>query len=119
MIAGVLTFDQSALPRGDDSFDAPQPDPIAARFVGKGLSLDGFVNPYVSEVVLQVSCAGPWCGSAQSGKEAVFFVPSSAPPVTLLAEPCGDMIFYDPTPATLEMLTSCMQGGACAPLPLE
>jgi len=120
VLYGTLTFDESALPQGTNSFEeiAP-PDPIPARFVGKGLSKAGFATPYVSRVMLQVTCAGPWCGSARSGAEAIYFVPASDPPVTMQAGACGGMIFEDPTPDVLNMLTSCMQGGTCTPLPFE
>lgn len=120
VLYGTLTFDEGALPVGTNDFEeiAP-PDPIPARFEGKGLSKAGFATPYVSNVLLQVTCAGPWCGSARSGAEAIYFVPASDPPVTMQAGACGGMIFEDPAPAVLEVLTSCMQGGPCTPLPFE
>ena len=120
VLYGRLTFDEDALPEGSNSFeDSAPPDPIPARFEGKGLSKAGFTTPYVSNVLLQVTCAGPWCGSARSGVDAVYFVPASDPPVTMQAGACGGMIFEDPTPAVLETLTSCMQGGPCMPLRFE
>jgi len=119
VISGVLTFDEDDLPEPTGGFDDPPPEPIAGRFVGKGLSQAGFATPYVSDVLLQIGCAGPWCGSAQSGVEGVFFVPAGGAPVTLQAEPCGGMIFYEPAPAVLDMLTSCMQGGTCSPAQFE
>lgn len=118
VLYGELMFDESALPnRTDDVFqNSVSPDPIDGRFVGKGLTSAGFTNTYISDVILQVGCAGPWCGSARSGGEAVYFVPASDPPVTMQAGPCGGMIFPDPSPAVLDMLTSCMQGGTCTPV---
>ncbi len=120
VIHGKLTFDEAALDTTGTDFDNPEnPAPVPGQFVGQGLSKAGFVTPYISNVLLQVTCAGPWCGSARSGVKAVYFVPSSPPPVTLQAGPCGGMIFYEPTPAVLDMLTTCMQGGRCTPLPFE
>lgn len=120
VLYGRLTFDENMLPEGTNSFeDNAPPDPIPARFEGKGLSKAGFTTPYVSNVLLQVTCAGPWCGSARSGIDAIYFVPASDPPVTMQAGACGGMIFEDPTPAVLEALTRCMQGGPCTPLPFE
>ena len=120
VLYGTLTFDESALPQGSNSFEeiAP-PDPIPARFVGKGLSKAGFARPYISRAMLQVTCAGPWCGSARSGAEAIYFVLASDPPVTMQAGACGGMIFEEPAQDVLDMLTSCMQGGPCTPLPFE
>jgi hypothetical protein len=119
VLHGVLSFDENALPEGTSFDDVVEPDPIPGRFVGKGLTADGFTNTYVSNVQLQVTCAGPWCGTARSGVEAVYFVPASDPPVSLIAGPCGGMIFEDPSQAVLSMLTSCMQGGNCSPIPFD
>ncbi|MGJ8622720.1 MAG: hypothetical protein ACSHW1_08070 [Yoonia sp.] len=120
VLYGTLSFDESALPGGMRmDQNAGMPDPVPGRFVGKGLSTSGFTIPYVTNVMVQATCAGPWCGSARSGGEAVYFVPSGPAPVSLQATPCGDMIFPDPSPAVLEMLTSCMQGGTCELVPLD
>jgi hypothetical protein len=119
VLYGKLTFDETALPEGVSMDQFREPDPIDARFEGKGLTLDGFTNAYFSDVTLQIGCAGPWCGSARSGVEAVYFVEATAPPVTMQAGPCGGMIFEEPTDATLQMLSSCMQGGTCLPEPFE
>ena len=119
VLYGELTFDESLLPEGVSMDQTREPDPIPGQFVGKGLTRDGFANDYVSAVNLQVTCAGPWCGSAQSGIDAIYFVPMSEPPATLIAGPCGGMIFPEPSQATLDMLTTCMQGGPCLPQPLQ
>lgn len=116
---GQLTFDENALPSGVLANQTRIPDPIPGRFVGKSLTADGFTRDYVSNVMLQIGCAGPWCGSARSGVDAVYFVPATDPPVTMQANPCGGMIFEDPSEAVLDMLTSCMQGSACSPQPLQ
>lgn len=120
VLHGRFTFDESDLPAGVNDFQqTDDPAPIPGWFEGQGLSQDGFVTPYQGQVQLQVTCAGPWCGSARSGSEAIYFVPFTQPPVSLQADPCGGMIFYDPTPAVLAMLTSCMQGSTCAPIPAQ
>lgn len=119
VLYGRLSFDEDALPAGVSNGAAPTPAPIPGRFVGKGLTRQGFTNTYVSNVTLQIGCAGLWCGSARSGVDAVFFVPASDPPVTLQAGPCGGMIFENPADDVLAMLTACMQGGPCTPVPVE
>lgn len=119
VLYGELTFDEADLPEGVSMNQFREPDPIAARFEGKGLTREGFTNDYYSDVTLQVGCAGPWCGSARSGVDAIYFVAATDPPVTMQAGPCGGMIFEEPSDAVLEMLTSCMQGGACSPQPLQ
>ncbi len=119
VLYGQMTFDESALPAGVSNDNVRDPDPIPARFTGKGLTIQGFTSDYISPVTLQVGCAGPWCGSARSGVDAIYFVRADDPPVTMQAGPCGGMIFEEPDQATLDMLTSCMQGGACSPQPLQ
>lgn len=118
VLYGQLTFDEAALPQGLLNGSDPMPDPIPARFEGKGLTKQGFTSDFISPVNLQIQCAGPWCGSARSGAEAVYFVLADDP-VTFIADPCGGMIFQDPPQATLDALTTCMQGGACSPQPLQ
>ncbi len=119
VLYGALSFDEDDLPRGSNTMQDQVIDPIPAQFRGKSLSQDGFVRDYVSPVLLQVNCLSIWCGSAQSGVDAVYFVEATEAPVTMQADPCGDMIFYEPTEAVLDMLTSCMKGDTCSPEPLQ
>ena len=116
VLSGTLTFDEGLLPPMVSDGPMGEPAPIPARFTGKGLTRDGFVNDYVGGVNLQITCAGPWCGSAQSGVEGVFFVEATEPRATVIADPCGGMIFPQATEAVKDMLTSCMAGGTCEPL---
>lgn len=116
VLYGAFEFDEGLLPEPDLSNQERTPEPIPGRFVGKGLSHEGFVGDYIANVNLQIQCFGPWCGGAASGVPAVWFVPFSDPPATLQADPCGSMTFYEPTAAVIDMLESCMAGGACTPL---
>lgn len=119
VLYGQLGFNAVAVPPVVSNGENPTPDPIPARFVGKGLDADGFIIPIASNVLLQIGCAGPWCGSARSGVDAVYFVPAAGQPLTITADPCGGMIFEDPTQEVLDMLTSCMQGGDCSAQPFK
>lgn len=119
VLYGELTFDESLLPSGVLDNRTGAPGPIAAQFDGLGLTRQGFTSSYVSPVTLEIGCAGPWCGSAASGVDALYFVRATDPPVTMVAGACGGMIFEKPPQAVLDMLTSCMQGGACSPQPLQ
>lgn len=119
VLRGTLTFDESALPPSVGANDTPQPDPIPGFFVGSGLTEEGFTEDYAGDVLLQVSCTGPWCGGARSDVEAIWFLPFSDAPVTLQADPCGSMTFYEPTEAVVSMVESCMAGGACSAQPLQ
>jgi hypothetical protein len=110
VLHGTLVFDASVLPPFVQQDAVPDPAPIPAQFTGKSLTSAGFTNDYMGPISLQVTCAGPWCGTAQSGQEAIIFVPAGDPPLTVTADPCGGRLFYDTTPEVLAMLTSCMQG---------
>lgn len=115
ILSGTLTFDESLLP--EPVSQLPEDDlTVPAQFTGKGLTRAGFVNDYVSPVNLQVTCAGPWCGTVQSGVEGVFFVQATEPFATIIADPCGGMIFNRVSEAEREMLRSCLAGGTCQPL---
>ncbi len=118
VLYGTLTFDESALPESVGMGNRPEPVPIPAEFTGKGLSQDGFVNDYAGPITLQPTCAGSWCGGAKSGVEAVFFVQVDDVP-TVVAGPCGGKIFENPSPAVLDALTTCMQGGECSAQALQ
>lgn len=121
VLYGKLTFDEDALPGmvTDQVIAETPPLSIPAQFHGKGLTLRGFTSDYISPATLQVTCLGPWCGSARSGVDALYFVRADNSPVAMVADPCGGMIFEEPSQATLDMLTSCMQGGECSPQPLQ
>ena len=121
VLYGQLTFDEGALPGGVSKrdFNDPEPAPIPAFFRGKGLQRDGFTSDYISPAELQVTCAGPWCGSARSGVDAVFFVRADSNPVQMVAGACGGMIFEEPGQDVLDALTSCMQGRACSAQPFQ
>ena len=116
ILHGTISFDESLLPQGFDNNRISDPDPIPAQFSGVAMGAEGFTIPYNQPASLQIQCFGPWCGGAVDGMEAVFYVPASDPPVTLLADPCGGMIFPDPEQDVLEMLESCMAGEPCESL---
>ncbi len=119
VLYGELTFDEDLLPPGTRDISTPVPGPISANFAGTGLTKQGFTSSYVSPVTLDIQCVANWCGSARSGGDALYFVEATDPPVTMVAGACGGMIFPDPSQAVLDMLTSCMQGGACSSQPFQ
>ena len=119
VLFGELTFDEARLPASASNDQTRPSTVIPAQFAGNSLTARGFTNAYSRDVNLQITCAGQWCGSAQSGIDAVYFVPSGETPATLTAGPCGGMLFPEPTQAVLDMLTSCMAGGPCSAQPLQ
>ena len=114
ILLGELTFDEALLPEPDLSNPDQSYAPIPASFRGKGLTKAGFTSEYVSPVQVQIECAGPWCGSAVSGGEALYFVRADSDPATIVASPCGEYVFPDPTPEVIDRLTGCINAGLCA-----
>lgn len=109
VLKGRLRFDEALLPQG--VVNAPRaPAAIPATFAGVALGQDGFTIPYERAVILQPACAGPWCGSAQAGAEAIMFATVRGDDLVITASPCGGKIFYSPTNQMVRQLTACMQG---------
>ena len=90
------------------------PDPIPGYFKGKGLTHDGFMARFETPVQLQVSCAGNWCGGAQSGGDALYYIRVDQGAYTIEARPCGGLIFDNPSAEVLDQLTACMNGQDCS-----
>lgn len=117
VLYGQLSFDEAALDTGDGRVPVPPASPVPATFKGQGLTMSGFREIADAKIDLQVTCAGPWCGSARSGVDAVYFVSRTPDALIVEADPCGGLIFEAPSREVRAMLTSCMQGRQCTPLP--
>lgn len=117
ILRGTLTFDERLMPQGVVN-EPRDPAPVPALFKGLGLTLDGFTARFERPVTLQPQCAGPWCGSAVSGQEAIVFATVLGDDILINVGACGGQIFYDPTPQMEATLTSCIRGEACvSPVP--
>ena len=112
VLYGELSFDESLLPETDLSNPNQSYPPIPASFRGKGLTKAGFTSDYVSPVQVQIECAGPWCGSAESGT-GLYFVRADTEPATIVAAPCGEYVYADPAPEVLDLMTTCINNGRC------
>jgi len=119
VLYGQLDFDAGALPGLVDQRRVLEPEPIPARFTGKGLTRSGFDADYSAAVDLQIRCAGPWCGSANAGVDAVIFARVDDGAVTVEVGACGGTIFENPGQPVLDMLASCMRGERCLSQPLQ
>jgi hypothetical protein len=119
LLSGQLDFDPADLPAFIEDDPTPDPAPIAATFTGAELTADGLGEPVTIPASLQITCAGPWCGSASAGQDAVIFASGDLQAVTIYAGPCGGQVFYDPTPQDITALTTCLQNGPCSPQQLQ
>ena len=118
ILRGVLEFDPGLMPQGVVN-EERNPDPVPARFTGRGLTLDGFTARFERGVTLQPLCFGPWCGSAEPGQDAIVFATVRGEDLVVEVNPCGGQIFYDPTEEMADVLTACLRGEACSPQPFQ
>ena len=64
-------------------------------------------------VLLQPSCAGPWCGSLAPGDEVLIFAREEEGQLVVDLEPCPGKVQAAPDAATRDRLAACMRGEAC------
>lgn len=113
VLHGSFAFDPAAMPEGTGAGAGGTPAPVDAFFQGRALTGEGFTKPHAGPVTLAPACAGPWCGTMETGTEAMVFARLDEGALTVEIGPCLDMVFTDPAPETLAAVTACMQGGAC------
>jgi hypothetical protein len=85
---------------------------VPVWFHGMALTNDGFTRPFDGPMIVQVTCAGPWCGTVPADTDLIFFVQVVDGTYTIDAGPCGAGTFV-PDPKTEALLTSCLRGDAC------
>ena len=113
----VMTGELTAPPASGTT--EQQPVSILARLTGHGLTNAGFTVPYDGDVVLDVTCAGPWCGALPASGPVVAFARIDGPTPVIEMSACGGWLFPDPDRATLDLLTDCINGKACSPQPVQ
>lgn len=114
---GSFDFDPSALPPVQD-LSLPvsaTPNPVPARFTGLQLGPTGFKTPVEERMILQPSCAGPWCGSLAPEDEVLVFAREEDGKLIVDLEPCPGRVQGAPDDATREKLAACMRGEECVP----
>lgn len=113
----VLTGDLTAPPA--TGMTENKPSQSRGKLTGLGLTNDGFTVPFDGDVVLDVTCAGPWCGVLPTSGSIVAFARIDGPIPVIEISACGGWLFTDPDQATLDRLTACMNGEACSAQPLQ
>lgn len=116
-VHGVLTFDDTKLPKTDmqDQASTPESTPLPAKLTGQSLSAEGFTTQFDKAITLDVRCFGPWCAGAASGAEILGFVELRDGGPVLTLDPCNSTSFPEPEEAMLSTAVRCMQGGVCKP----
>lgn len=115
VVRGDLFFDETELP-GNMELDATaqrEGREIAGWLKGKSLTRDGFTKTFERDVVLRVSCIGPWCGGAAKGPYLTFLRQEGRNWIMDL-HPCPGMSYADPTPEQEQSVRACLRGAPCA-----
>ena len=117
VLHGSFSFDGSAMPAFDERSEGETIDPVPARFSGMALNSDGFTIPYSTELWLQPTCAGIWCGGMQPADDVLAFVRDRGDGTyELELGPCPFWVFNDPEPQVLDRMAACLAGTAqCDP----
>jgi len=115
ILHGQFDFDGGAMAGATmtDNNRTDDPASLPAIFTGQMLTPDGFSDVPDQMVTLQSTCAGPWCGGMGPGVKLAF-VQQIGSDLILYLGACGGNAFDDPTPADLDLVTSCLRGVGCA-----
>jgi hypothetical protein len=96
-----------------------KPVSLVGTLTGQGLTADGFTAPFDGDVVLQVTCSGPWCGSVPTSGPILAFARIDGATPVIEIDACGGWLFPAPDQAMMDRLTTCMQNGACSAQPVQ
>jgi hypothetical protein len=111
VVHGRFSFDESTMPAFDERSDSETLDPIPARFSGMALNRDGFTIRYSTDLWLQPTCAGIWCGGMQPADDVLAFVRDRGDGTyELELGPCPFWVFNDPEPGVLDKMAACLAG---------
>ncbi len=114
VVQGKLVFNERNLPHEKStSKSPPKMTKISATLMGQSLSKAGFSVPFERNVILNVACFGPWCGSAESGMDVLAFLKKGKGGYSLEINPCGGEVFANPSAANLKKVESCFRRGHC------
>lgn len=110
VVEGVVTPDRASLPTSSD--DKGVPRTLNARLKGMSLGAGGFVNEFDADITVNVTCAGPWCGSVPSGKVLAFLRQQDGT-LVMTSGPCPAMLYANPTDAQKAEIVACVTEGSC------
>lgn len=114
VVHGRLTLEEDGLPKGMIADrEPPAMTRLPALLIGHSLTQKGFVLPFEQDVTLEVSCIGPWCGSARNGEDVLAFLRKDADGYALAVDPCGGALFGTPKPEMMKQAETCQRTGNC------
>lgn len=115
-VLGNLSFDPGLVPKVDwnNQTNVPQTTLIPATFEGDALNVRGVAQPFSTDVVLEIGCAGPWCPSPTPGHSLAFLRKTSHSYV-LVVGACNGFLFGDPSEEQVKQVKDCLAGRRCQP----
>ncbi len=112
MVKGSITLLEPANvpPRGSKTSTFTR-----ARVDGLALSSGDFQVPFRRDIMVETSCAGPWCGDPQNlSGDMIMAIEVDGDALTLNVGPCGgDQVTWDETGE--DRLLACYVTGTCNP----
>ena len=114
IVKGDLFFDETELPDRTDQRSSRARDmiDIDGWLAGYSLTKDGFTKRFERDVILRVSCLGPWCGGTSKG-EHLAFLKQEALTWVMQISPCPGMTYAAPTDAQEQEALDCFRGKSC------
>lgn len=112
LVLGEIAYDTADWPENSDTM-------VSGRLVGKALTAGGFDDPYNGPISLNVTCAGPFCGTVQPDVPALVFAQIGSDSLLADVPPCGGWVFENPTSETLRDMGNCLRNGGCSAQPLQ
>lgn len=101
---------------GEKTLRAPsEPETRKARLRARGITPAGFSTWIDRDVMVNITCAGPWCGSVPESERLLIFLRKDGTDWVIDAPPCGGFVFVDPGQAEMRILRGCLSGGTCKP----
>ncbi|WP_299817894.1 hypothetical protein [uncultured Jannaschia sp.] len=86
---------------------------VRARFEGEVAGADGFGTQASFPLMVEVECAGPWCGGVPLDRN-ILFVERRGDENVLVEGPCPRFAL-DATPEAEAAVLSCLRGEDCTP----
>ena len=80
------------------------------RFDGAILSGSSFSQGWSAEVTVTGMCQQGGCGGHYPNREGLFFLERAGNAYQFVADVCGGLVHYEPSPADLEMVIECHSG---------
>lgn len=114
IVKGDLFLDETELPDRTDqrTSRARSSVDITGWLAGYSLTKEGFTKRFERDVILRVSCLGPWCGGTTKGDHLAFLRLEDRRWVMQIA-PCPGMTYANPTAGQEQKALACFRGDRC------